>query len=89
MSLTATEQKTRSSAQPPRLLGSRSRWLGFGIGVLLIIVFFSLATEDWFSIVNYTMIAAIALANGLTVVTHNTAEFSRVPGLRIEDWHLP
>jgi tRNA(fMet)-specific endonuclease VapC len=31
-------------------------------------------------------IAAIALANGLTVVTHNTKEFSRVPGLALEDW---
>jgi branched-chain amino acid transport system permease protein len=60
MSLTATEQKTRTGPQPPRLLGRRSRWLGFGIGVLLVIVFFSFASEDWFSIVNYTMIAAIA-----------------------------
>lgn len=32
------------------------------------------------------MIAAIARANGLTLVTHNTSEFSRVPGLRLEDW---
>jgi tRNA(fMet)-specific endonuclease VapC len=31
-------------------------------------------------------IAAIALANNLTVVTHNTSEFKRVEGLRIEDW---
>ncbi len=36
---------------------------------------------------NDTLIAAIALANGLTIVTHNTAEFSRVSGLLIEDWH--
>jgi len=35
---------------------------------------------------NDLMIAAIALANGLTLVTHNTAEFSRVPGLVLEDW---
>ena len=35
---------------------------------------------------NDLMIASIALANGLTLVTHNVAEFSRVPGLRIEDW---
>jgi tRNA(fMet)-specific endonuclease VapC len=32
------------------------------------------------------LIAAIALANGLTVVTHNTAELGRVPGLLVEDW---
>ena len=31
-------------------------------------------------------IAVIALANNLTLVTHNTREFSRVARLRIEDW---
>jgi tRNA(fMet)-specific endonuclease VapC len=31
-------------------------------------------------------IAAIALTHNLTVVTHNTREFSRVPGLTLEDW---
>lgn len=31
-------------------------------------------------------IAAIALANNLTLVTHNTREFSRVPNLLLEDW---
>lgn len=30
--------------------------------------------------------AAIAVANGLTLVTHNTREFSRVEGLALEDW---
>jgi tRNA(fMet)-specific endonuclease VapC len=34
-------------------------------------------------------IAAIALANGCTLVTHNQAEFSRVPGLPLEDWETP
>lgn len=32
------------------------------------------------------LIAAIARANGLTLVTANTAEFARVPGLAIIDW---
>lgn len=35
---------------------------------------------------NDLMIAATALAYGLTVITHNSAEFSRVPGLKSEDW---
>jgi tRNA(fMet)-specific endonuclease VapC len=31
-------------------------------------------------------IAAIALAHGLTLVTHNTREFSRIEGLSLADW---
>ncbi len=31
-------------------------------------------------------IAAVALQHGLTLVTHNSQEFSRIPGLRWEDW---
>lgn len=33
-----------------------------------------------------TLIAAHALALGLTLVTHNTREFGRVAGLRVENW---
>lgn len=33
-----------------------------------------------------TLIAGQAVARGLTLVTHNTGEFVRVPGLRLEDW---
>ena len=33
-------------------------------------------------------IAAIARTNDLTLVTNNTSEFSRVPGLRLEDWQV-
>ncbi|MCA9438876.1 MAG: type II toxin-antitoxin system VapC family toxin [Candidatus Omnitrophica bacterium] len=35
------------------------------------------------------MIASIALANGLTLVTHNLREFERVPDLVVEDWERP
>lgn len=33
-----------------------------------------------------TLIAAHALALGLALVTHNTREFERVEGLRVENW---
>jgi tRNA(fMet)-specific endonuclease VapC len=33
-------------------------------------------------------IAAITLANNLTLITHNTREFERVDGLQIEDWEV-
>ncbi len=34
------------------------------------------------------MLAGTARARGLIVVTHNVREFSRVPGLRCEDWRV-
>lgn len=33
-----------------------------------------------------TLIAAHAMSLDLTLVTHNTREFSRVPGLRVDNW---
>ncbi|MCB1054188.1 MAG: type II toxin-antitoxin system VapC family toxin [Acidobacteria bacterium] len=38
---------------------------------------------------NDLLIAAIARANGLVLVTHNTREFQRVAGLEVEDWESP
>lgn len=35
---------------------------------------------------NDLMIASIALANNLAVVTHNVSEFGRIAGVRLEDW---
>jgi tRNA(fMet)-specific endonuclease VapC len=34
------------------------------------------------------LIAGQALARGLILITHNTAEFSRVSGLRLQDWEI-
>lgn len=33
-------------------------------------------------------IAAIALMHQLTLVTHNTREFNRIPQLQLEDWEI-
>lgn len=37
---------------------------------------------------NDLLIAAIALVNNLTLVTHNIREFGRVEALTLEDWEL-
>jgi tRNA(fMet)-specific endonuclease VapC len=34
------------------------------------------------------LIAAIAISHDLTLVTHNTKEFARVEGLKLEDWEI-
>ena len=33
--------------------------------------------------------AAIALVHNMTMVTHNVADYSLVPGLTIDDWQVP
>jgi tRNA(fMet)-specific endonuclease VapC len=35
------------------------------------------------------MIASVALVHNLTLVTHNTADFQRIPGVRLDDWLIP
>lgn len=35
------------------------------------------------------MIAAVARMHNLTLVTHNTADFQNIPGLRLDDWLAP
>ena len=35
------------------------------------------------------LIASVAMAHDLTLVTNNTAHFARVPDLRLEDWLAP
>jgi tRNA(fMet)-specific endonuclease VapC len=35
------------------------------------------------------MIASVALVHDLTLVTHNTADFRFIPGLRLDDWLAP
>ena len=35
------------------------------------------------------LIASVALVYDLTLVTHNTADFENIPGLRLDDWLKP
>jgi tRNA(fMet)-specific endonuclease VapC len=35
------------------------------------------------------MIASAALVHNLTLVTHNTADYRAIPGLRLDDWLAP
>ncbi len=35
------------------------------------------------------LIASVALVYDLTLVTHNTADFENIPGLRLADWLTP
>jgi tRNA(fMet)-specific endonuclease VapC len=34
-------------------------------------------------------IASIVIANQMTLLTRNTVDFQRVPGLHFEDWTVP
>src|SRR5260221_11172946 len=75
MSSQQANQKISVSADPPRLLGTAARRAVFVIGLIAIVVFFLVAGEDWLTIVNYTLIAAIA-ALALNVLSGYTGQVS-------------
>jgi branched-chain amino acid transport system permease protein len=81
MSISSTEQGTSTSAaqlndaEPPRLLGTPSRWLTLAVILTAIVAFFLIASEDWLTIVNYMLIAAIA-ALALNVLSGYTGQVS-------------
>lgn len=35
------------------------------------------------------LIASVALVHDLTLITHNTADYHNIPGLRLDDWLIP
>jgi len=74
-SATTRKRSIDAQAQPPRLFGSLSRWIVLCLALLAVVIFFSVATEDWLTIVNYTLIAAIA-SLGLNVLSGYTGQVS-------------
>ncbi len=71
-------QKTRSTpafAGPTRLFGSASSRVALIIGLIIVAGFFSIAGEDWLTIANYTLIAAIATL-GLNVLSGDAGQVS-------------
>ena len=75
MSSQQANKKMAVSAEPPRLLGTSARRAIFVISLIGIVVFFLVAGEDWLTIVNYTLIAAIT-ALGLNVLSGYTGQVS-------------
>jgi len=67
---------TTSTAVPSRLLGGKvSRWIAIILIIAIIVIFFSVANDDWFTIVNFTLIAAVA-ALALNVLSGYTGQIS-------------
>jgi branched-chain amino acid transport system permease protein len=63
-------------APPSRILrGRASRWIATILIVVVILIFFSVGNDDWFTIVNYSLIAAIA-AIALNVLSGYTGQIS-------------
>ena len=74
---TSTAFTPASTALPPSriLRGRASRWIATILVVAAIVIFFSVGNDDWFTIVNYTLIAAIA-ALSLNVLSGYTGQVS-------------
>jgi len=72
----ATSTPASTAAPPSRLLRSRvSRLIATILIVAVILIFFAVAGDDWFTIVNYSLIAAIA-ALALNVLSGYTGQVS-------------
>ncbi|MGH2495282.1 MAG: branched-chain amino acid ABC transporter permease [Ktedonobacteraceae bacterium] len=75
-SATSTTTRPSTVAPPSRLLRSKaSRWIAAVLIVAVIVIFFSVGNDDWFTIVNYTLIAAIASLS-LNVLSGYTGQIS-------------
>lgn len=76
MSVADVAPSTPTIAEPPpRLLRAASRRFVMALGLLLLALFFLIASDQWLSIANYTMLAAIA-ALSLNVLSGYTGQVS-------------
>src|SRR5258706_1374188 len=76
MSTPSKTGTTTATVPSSRLLGGKaSRWIAVILIVAVIVIFFSVADDDWFAIANYTLIAAIA-AIALNVLSGYTGQIS-------------
>lgn len=75
MSVSQTSTKASAVAKVPRLFGTPSRRFAWALGLVLVAVFFLIASDDWLTIANYALIYAIATL-GLNVLSGYTGQVS-------------
>lgn len=75
MSASETAVSAPSIAEPPRLLRAANRRFAVVLGVLLLAAYFLFASDQWLSVANYAMLAAIA-ALSLNVLSGYTGQIS-------------
>jgi branched-chain amino acid transport system permease protein len=75
MSVSEIAASTPSIAEPPRLLRAAIRRFWVVLGIILLAVYFLIASDQWLSIANYAMLAAIA-ALSLNVLSGYAGQIS-------------
>jgi len=59
----------------PRLLGTRARWIGLGVGALAVLAFWLLADDTWLGVANALMVYALATLS-INVLSGYTGQVS-------------
>ena len=75
MSMSHSSTKISAAAKPPRLFNTPSRRFAWVLGLVLVAVFFLIASDDWLTIANYALIYGIATL-GLNVLSGYTGQVS-------------
>lgn len=70
-----TSAKTSAAAKPTKLFNTPSRRFAWVLGLVLVVLFFLVASDDWLTIANYALIYAIATL-GLNVLSGYTGQVS-------------